>query len=177
MRNLQLRSVSTDRLSTQELATLRAFLVDSFGPGYDEDAWSHCLGGTHFMLTLDDELISHAAVIKRNMWMAGRAMTSAYVESVATNPSHRRKLFGTSVVATASAWLLMHYELGVLATSELAFYGRLGWRSWQGPTFAEHATGKLKVDPRGSVMVLSTDLLEADLGGELVTTWRSGDVW
>jgi aminoglycoside 2'-N-acetyltransferase I len=69
--------------------------------------------------------------------------------------------------------------LGALgATDEAAsLYTGLGWRRWEGPTFALTPAG-LQSTPEedGSIYVLEVDCA-LDLRGELACDWRDGDVW
>jgi aminoglycoside 2'-N-acetyltransferase I len=71
------------------------------------------------------------------------------------------------------------YELGALSATDdgVAFYGAIGWRLWEGPTFALSPGGVVRTEEDdGSVFVLPVSA-ELDVTGELTCDWREGDVW
>jgi aminoglycoside 2'-N-acetyltransferase I len=71
------------------------------------------------------------------------------------------------------------YELGALGTGSPAFYERLGWLRWRGPTFV-HTDRGLERTPEedGGVLVLPTPTSPAiDLDAPISCDWRPGDVW
>jgi aminoglycoside 2'-N-acetyltransferase I len=73
------------------------------------------------------------------------------------------------------------YELGALSdgTGIPGFYQRLGWETWQGPTFVDGPEGRVRTaEEDGSVLVLRTPATgELDLAAPLACDWRQGDVW
>ena len=71
------------------------------------------------------------------------------------------------------------YELGALSATDdgVAFYDVVGWRLWEGPTYALSPDGVVRTEEDdGSVFVLpvSGDL---DITRELTCDWREGEVW
>ena len=64
---LRLRRLATPELTEAEVAAIRAILMAAFGPDEDErfsdEDWEHALGGRHFVLELDGEIVSHASVV------------------------------------------------------------------------------------------------------------------
>ena len=70
-------------------------------------------------------------------------------------------------------------ELGALSTGTHAFYKRLGWEEWRGPTFVDGPRGRERTpDDDGGIMILRTSSSpHLDLDGEIVCDWRRGDVW
>jgi aminoglycoside 2'-N-acetyltransferase I len=71
------------------------------------------------------------------------------------------------------------YDLGGLSTGSPAFYARLGWLRWEGPTWVEGPDGRVRTpEDDGGVMVLPTaQLPEPDRSTDITCRWRSGDVW
>jgi aminoglycoside 2'-N-acetyltransferase I len=73
------------------------------------------------------------------------------------------------------------YELGALSdgTGIPGFYQRLGWETWQGPTWVAGPDGPVRTaEEDGSVLVLRTPVTGTlDLTGSIVCDWRPGDVW
>ena len=72
-----------------------------------------------------------------------------------------------------------HFELGALGTGSHAFYHRLGWQTWQGPSFVRADTGEQATpDEDGYILVLTTRSSPAlDLTLPISCEWRPGDVW
>ena len=65
----RLRTLATTELTEPEISLIRALMTDAFGSDEDErftdDDWGHALGGTHFVLELGGEIVSHASVVER----------------------------------------------------------------------------------------------------------------
>jgi hypothetical protein len=73
------------------------------------------------------------------------------------------------------------YELGALGTGSHAFYERLGWVAWRGPTWIRHSDGRRERSPDedGNILVRLTPLTPAglDLAQPIAVDWRPGEVW
>ena len=73
------------------------------------------------------------------------------------------------------------YQLGALATGSQAFYGRLGWETWTGPTSVRTADGELvrTADHDGHVMVLRTPRTPpgVTLDMPIAVDWRTEEPW
>jgi aminoglycoside 2'-N-acetyltransferase I len=71
------------------------------------------------------------------------------------------------------------YRLGALATGIPAFYERLGWIVWEGPTFVRTDAGLLRTtEEDGSVLVRPTPTSpDLDRSAPISCEWRPGDVW
>lgn len=168
----------TEELSDKVRAELRSMLEHTFGPRYEDIAWHHCLGGTHFLLRYKGVLASHVSLVPRLLEQDGREYRGVYGESMATIPELQGKGIGSIVAAMATADILLHYEIGAFAASKYHFYERLGWRKWSGQTYVKSGTGKEPASPdRGAVMALLPEGSAIDPDGELVTDWREGDIW
>jgi aminoglycoside 2'-N-acetyltransferase I len=71
------------------------------------------------------------------------------------------------------------FEIGALSATDaaLGFYGRRGWKVWEGPTFVDAREGRRRTpEDDGAVMVLPV-AGELDLAAEIVCDRREGDVW
>lgn len=156
----QLRRLSTDDLSRDDAAEVRALMDEAFGDGEDafEDGdWLNAIGGMHFLLTVDGRLVSHASVVRRTLHLPGVALPTGYVEAVATLPTEQGKGYGTAVMRAAAEHIEGGaFELGALGTGESGFYERLGWRRWRGPSGVLRGDGRREPTPAddGYVMVL-----------------------
>ena len=89
---------STPELTAAEISAIREILVAAFGADeeerFTEDDWQHGVGGTHFVLDLDDEIVGHASVVERELHVDGRPLRTGYVEAVAVAPIDRAPVTG-----------------------------------------------------------------------------------
>jgi aminoglycoside 2'-N-acetyltransferase I len=180
---LRLRRVATDDLTEQEIAVIRELLAAAFGSDEEErftdDDWEHGLGGAHFVLELDGEIIVHASVVERTLHVGDRPLRTGYVESVATAVDRQGAGFGSLVVAEVTSYIKDRFELGALGTGRHSFYERLGWVTWRGPAFVRTADGPRRTpDEEGFILVLPTPASPPlDLWAPISCDWRRGDVW
>lgn len=72
-----------------------------------------------------------------------------------------------------------NYELGVLGTGSQAFYERLGWFIWRGPSFVRTDRGDEPTpDEDGYILTLRTPATpDLDSDAAISCEWRPGDVW
>jgi aminoglycoside 2'-N-acetyltransferase I len=178
-----IRRLATPELTPAEVAAIRAIMVEAFGPDEDErfgeDDWAHALGGGHVVLDLDGEIVSHAAVVEREIHVAGRPLRTGYVEAVATAPSRQGEGFGSLVIGEVNDIVRASYELGMLGTGRHRFYERLGWRTWRGPSSVRTSAGERRTpDEDGFLLVLVTPSSPPlDFDAPISCEWRAGDVW
>jgi aminoglycoside 2'-N-acetyltransferase I len=180
----RVRLVRTDDLSIGELAALHAVVSAAFGGDRDEpfeyDDWMNALGGVHVVAELGGRVAAHAAVVPRDLRVAGRPVLTGYVEAVGVDPKLQRRGLGTFVMRAANSHIAEAYELGALGTGEHAFYGRLGWRTWRGPSSVRRDDGDLATpEEDGLIMVLTVPSTPAwlDLDAPISCEWRAGDLW
>jgi aminoglycoside 2'-N-acetyltransferase I len=177
----ELRSVSTAELGAEELEAVRRLVFGAFGGRFDEHDWEHTLGGVHVLVVEDGAVVAHGAVVPRVLATGGRELRTGYVEGVATRGDRRGRGLGRLVMAEAGKVIQDGYELGALSdgTGIPGFYQRLGWETWQGPTWAAGPDGPVRTGAEdGSVLVLRTPATGTlDLAGSLTCDWRAGDVW
>ena len=180
---LRLRRLSTPELTQSETEAIRALMAFAFGPDEDErftdDDWQHALGGVHFMLELDGEIVTHAAVVEREIHVGGQPLRTGYVEAVATDPERQGVGLGSIVMTDVTNHIRERFELGGLGTSRRSFYRRLGWQIWAGPSSVRTAAGDQPTPGEdGFIMILATQtsppLEPAD---PISCDWRPGDVW
>ena len=180
---LRLRRVSTPDLLPRGIQSIRALLVAAFGPDEEErfgdDDWDHALGGVHFVLELDDDIVAHAAVVERELHVDGRPLRTGYVEAVGTAPDRQGFGLGSLVMTDVTSYIRETFELGALGTGRHRFYERLGWLTWAGPSFVRTADDIHPTpDEDGYILVLATrSSPPLDRGGSISCEWRPGDVW
>jgi aminoglycoside 2'-N-acetyltransferase I len=180
--DVRVRRLPTGQLGATEITEIRALLAAAFGDDpeerFTEDDWQHALGGIHFMAVEGGRVVGHAAVVERDIRVAGRPIRTGYVEAVATAVDRQRSGIGTAIMA-AVAEHLAGFELGALGTGEHAFYERLGWVTWLGPSSVRAEDGERPTpDEDGYIMVLRTPLTpQLDPRLPISCEWRPGDVW
>ncbi len=181
-----LRRVSTPDLADAEIEGLRRILWAAFddptepGEGMTEEDWEHARGGVHVLLEIDGELVGHASVVERELQVDGRPLRTGYVEAVAIDPARQRSGLGSLLMTEIAAVIADRFELGALGTGSPAFYERLGWVRWKGPTFVRAPGGLERTDEEdGGILVLRTTRtpFELDLTTAISCDWRAGDVW
>ncbi len=177
-----MRRATTDELTSDEIAALRemvwAAFVDDPEPFTEED-WEHSLGGVHFILEEGGRVVAHASVVERELHAGTHRLTTGYVEAVAARRDLQRQGYGSIVMRDVGEYIDDMFPLGALDTGVTAFYQRLGWVVWQGPTFVRTESGLLRTpDDDGNVLVRLTPATpELDLSAPISCDWRSGDVW
>jgi len=180
---MRLRQIPTPDLTASEISIIRELLVTAFGSDEEErfadDDWDHALGGTHFVLDLDGEIVSHASVVERELHVSDRPLRTGYVEAVATAVDRQGGGFGSLVMTDVGSYIRERFELGALGTGRQHFYQRLGWQIWEGPAFVRTADGPRRTpDEEGYILVLPTPSLPPlDLATSISCDWRPGDVW
>ena len=157
---------------------MAAFGADEEERFTDAD-WAHAVGGIHFVLDLDGEIVTHASVVERELHVAGRPLRTGYVEAVATASGREGAGFGSLVIADVTSYIRDRFELGALGTGRHRFYERLGWLTWTGPASVRTLEGPRRTsDEDGYILVLPTPSSPAlDLDAPISCDWRSGDVW
>jgi aminoglycoside 2'-N-acetyltransferase I len=181
--DVRLRRLPTHQITESDIAALRELLWAAFATDVDgeftEDDWQHALGGVHFVLEVGGMIQGHAAVVERELHVANMPLRTGYVEAVAITPGRQRSGLGTVVMAEVSRHVAGEYELGALGTGSQAFYERLGWQTWRGPSSVRTAHGEVPTPADdGYIMVLPTPRSPAlDFDAPISCEWRAGDVW
>ncbi len=183
MSDPRLRQLSTADLTAAEIEIIRELMRLAFWDDVDErftDAdWEHALGGVHFVLDVGGEIVTHAAIVERELHVDGRPLHTGYVEAVATSPARQGEGFGSMVMTAVDEIIRDRYELGALGTGRHHFYRRLGWLTWAGPSFVRTPVGPRRTpDDDGYILVLETPTSPPlDPAASISCEWRPGDVW
>jgi len=177
-----LRQVAPASLTDAETSAIRELLRAAFqfdGEGFTDDDWEHAAGGTHFLLEQAGAVVAYASVMLRELQADGRPLRTGYVEAVATRPDVQSRGHGTTIVRAVNEHIRGAFELGALSTGIPAFYRRLGWEPWLGPTAVRTPRGLVPTpEDDGGIMILATPSTPTiDLHGALSCEWRRGDVW
>jgi aminoglycoside 2'-N-acetyltransferase I len=179
---IAVRRVRSSDLTPRELGALRAIFVAAWpepDEAFDEHDLEHAMGGVHFVAEVGGVIVSHASVVEREIHAGEHRLRTGYVEAVATDPERGRRGFGSAVVADATRHIDETFELGALGTGRLAFYERLGWIAWRGPTGVRTTDGVIRTtDDDGYVMVRITPATPpVDLDAPITCDARAGDAW
>jgi aminoglycoside 2'-N-acetyltransferase I len=157
---LRIADLTIRVLRTEELtATQRASVITVCIAAHDNDDFKNLFtyipeGGRHFLAYRGSELVSHAVVTTR--WLqpdGGRLLRTAYVDAVATSPTHQHHGFATAVMRRLAS-AIDDFEIGCLQTDRMRFYERLGWLTWQGPLAGRSDAGLIPTPDQRGVMVL-----------------------
>jgi aminoglycoside 2'-N-acetyltransferase I len=177
------RQVRTTGLNAEETTAIRVLLWAAFADDEDgafsEDDWLHALGGVHFVFDVDGRIVSHASVVERDIHFGGTSLRTGYVEAVATAPDEQGHGYGSAVMRAVNEHIEAQYDIGALGTGSQAFYERLGWQIWRGPSYVRLPGGDERTpDEDGYIMVLTTPTSAGvDLTTPISCEWRPGDVW
>lgn len=176
---LSIRRFATGDASAEQLDALRLLLVEAFAGDFSDDDWDHACSGTHVVVEDYGIVVAHAAVVPRALEIDGVPANVGYVEAVAVAPAKQGRTIGTMVMDDAARLIRSTFAMGGLSTSSHAFYERLGWERWQGPTFVRHASETFRSeDEDDGVMVLRFGSSQAvDLAAPIACEARSGDDW
>lgn len=173
-----LRTAKTSELDAETLERLRRLNEDAHGHPFVED-WEHALGGTHFIIEHDGELLSHGSVVERILETRGVQLRTGYVEAVATAPAAQRHGLASRIMQAVTKHVVAEYDFGALSTGQRNFYERFGWERWLGPTNVRTEQGLQRTaDEDGGILFLRTPRTpRLDLNEPISCDWRAGDVW
>ena len=150
-----MRTFPTSEAEPGTLAAARALMDDAFGDRFSDEDWEHALGGWHGVVEVEGAVVSHAAVVERTLEVDGRPYRTGYVEAMATAPAQQGAGLGSLLMVEAAAVIRAGFDLGALATGRHAFYERLGWERWRGPTYVRTASGLVRTEAEDdSILVL-----------------------
>lgn len=168
----------TRALGADEEADVRALLDRSFGGDFEETDWAHTVHGVYYLLRIDGRIVAHAAVVARTIWVDETRFRAAYIEAVAVDPGLQGRGLGTQVMRAIEPELDA-FDLGVLSTGEHAFYERLGWERWKGPTWVRSTEGDVRTpDEDNGIMIRRTPkTARLSVSSAIMCEARAGDDW
>ncbi len=176
---MQIQVVTTDKAPAVVLSDVQRLLTHAFDGDFSDDDWQHTLGGWHVIGSDAGTVVSHAAVVPRQIEVGDASFAAGYVEGVATRPDRQRQGLGSIVMTEAAAVIRGEFAIGVLSTSSHDFYQGLGWQRWQGPTFVRTGGRLVRTeDEDDGIMVLRFGpSQDADLTAPISCDSRPGDDW
>ena len=88
---------------------------------------------------------------------SAQPLRTGFVEAVAVEPVRHGNGLGSMLMEAVDAYIVAGFELGALGTGRHAFYQRLGWRTWLGPSSVRAPGGDQPTpDEDGDILVLET---------------------
>jgi aminoglycoside 2'-N-acetyltransferase I len=177
-----IRRVPSDELRPGEISSLRELFGAAWGDDderFTDEDWDHAVGGVHFILEADGAIVAHASVVERILQTNDHDLATGYVEAVATWPDRQGRGHGSAVMRDVGEHIDRTFRLGALGTGRFAFYERLGWVAWKGPTSVRTQAGLVRTpEEDGYLLVrLTPTSPELDLSEPISCDWRPGDVW
>lgn len=176
-------TASTDQLTPERFAEIDAVCEAAFRFPFAQ-VWDRVGHGLHVLAEVDGRIVSHAMLVDRRIYTGVQldtALDGAYVENVATLPEAQGQGHGTAVMEEVSRIIGEEYEVGALGTRDQAFYARLGWLVWHGPTFVRTPDGERvrTAGADGEVMVYLTPRTPAGIvtAEPIAVDWRPGEPW
>jgi aminoglycoside 2'-N-acetyltransferase I len=178
-----LRIAQSEDLQPGELAALTTLCEAAFDEPFAR-VWDRIGPGIHVIAEADGRAVAHAMVIDRSLYFGHEPDTAVdvgYVENVASLPELQGRGHGTTVMREIGRIIRDEYALGALGTGSNAFYERLGWETWRGPTSVRMPDGERVRSPGedGHVMILRTPRTEPDLDLRcpIAVDWRAEEPW
>jgi aminoglycoside 2'-N-acetyltransferase I len=169
---------SDDEFVSQNQTALRSLMSEAYEDDFSEEDWLHTYGGIRFVGTYNGEIVAHGAVVPREIQINRQARRVGYLEGMAVSRRFQRQGFGSKLLSTISETCATQYELSMLSTDEFNFYGKFGWRRFEGKS-GVIINGAVTLTPEDDdglmYLVGETGLLE-----EIRTAycdWRNGDYW
>ena len=170
---------------TEELDdATRAFIIHVCVEAHQEEDFKNLFsyipsGGWHFLAYDNDELVSHAVVTTRWLQPEDRPLLkTAYVDAVATLPTHQGRGFGSDVMSQLAREIDLEYEIACLETERETFYSRLGWRVWRGPLAGRSEDGLIPTPHQTGIMILRLSRTPAlDLEKGLTIECQPDRIW
>jgi aminoglycoside 2'-N-acetyltransferase I len=183
MTAVRLRTAMTEELGTERLDELTRLCEAAFEEPFAA-AWERVGPGLHVTAEADGRIVAHAMIVDRRLYVGHEmdvALDAGYVEHVATLAEASSAGHGSAVMREIGRIIGDEYALGALATGSNAFYERLGWQTWRGPTFVRTADGERlrSAEEDGHVMILRTPRTPPTitLDAPIAVDWRPVEPW
>ena len=179
----RLRTAMSEELGPERLDELTRLCEAAFRQSFAA-VWDRVGPGLHVMAEIGGRTVSHAMIVDRRVYLGHEmdvALDVGYVENVATHPDSSGLGHGSAVMREAGRIIREEYTLGALATGSNAFYERLGWQTWAGPTYVRTADGERlrSAEQDGHVMILRTPRTPPTmaLDAPIAVDWRPEEPW
>lgn len=157
---------------------LKKLLYEAYEGDFDEGDWLNSCGGIRVIGWLNNELVAHASIVPRQMWVNDSSLIVGYVEGVAVDPSMQNKGIGSLLLAKFTNECLASFEVSVLSTDAFAFYGRAGWKRFFGKSAVQHKNEVVSTPDEDETLMYLEGAQFVNLTiGHLVCFPRAGSHW
>jgi aminoglycoside 2'-N-acetyltransferase I len=175
-----LRLARSAELGPADWEALTSLCQAAFNEPWD-GVWASIGPGLHVIASDGEQPLAHAALVDRLLYVGDDTLRAGYVEAVAVLPERQGTGLGTQVMTEIDRLLDEGYQVGALSTGRHAFYERLGWVRWRGPTWIRQPDGRRErsAEEDDGIMLRSTPStpLPLDPALPIAVDWRPGDVW
>jgi aminoglycoside 2'-N-acetyltransferase I len=136
-------------------------------------------GGLHFLAFQDERLVSHALATTRWLQPEGQSLLkTAYVDAVATLPSHQGQGHGSALMRHLASTIDAEYVIACLETERVEFYEQLGWQIWRGPLAGRSKQGLIPTPEQKGIMILRLSRTPAlNLNSTLTIECQDERIW
>jgi aminoglycoside 2'-N-acetyltransferase I len=183
MSRRRVQTAQTDELDPERFAEITEVCEAAFGTPF-APVWDRVGPGLHVTAEVDGRIAAHAMIVDRPLYFEHETdvgIDTGYVENVATHPDLQGHGHAAAVMREINRILHDEYALGGLITTKNAFYAKIGWETWRGPSWVRMADGQRirSADHDGQIMILRTSRTPArlDVAGAVAVDWRPGTAW
>lgn len=120
---------------------LRSLLDAAYEGDFSDGDWQNSTGGQRVLGWGEGNLIAHASLVKRNVFVDNVLMRVGYLEAVAVHPAHQGLGVGKKLLAVSSQLCAERFELSILSTDLPHYYEGSGWRRFTGESFVSFESG------------------------------------
>ena len=128
---LTIHQVNEDYV-TENLLAIKNLLRDAYEGDFSEEDWRHTFGGARFLGTVNSEIVSHGAVVPREILINDQRFLVGYLEGIAVASKVQGQGIGSQLLSTISEFCASQYQLSMLSTDEFDFYQKFGWKQFNG---------------------------------------------
>jgi len=175
---LDIRVIPDKELTREEYAEILALTSQAFERDYTP-FMEMFKNPMHVIGRYQGKIVSYVLWIAR--WTqigTGPLLRTAAIEGMATDLSHRHRGFASQVMKRAMQEI-QDYDIAALSTGINGFYGRLGWKLWEGPLYTRKGKELIAMpEEQGCVMVYSLSKTPPlDFTAPLSIEWRELEPW
>ena len=160
------------------LLAIKNLLLDAYEGDFSEEDWRHTYGGARFLGTVNSEIVSHGAVVPREILINDQRFLVGYLEGIAVASKVQGQGIGSQLLSTISEFCASRYQISMLSTDEFNFYSNFGWKQFKGKSgvFIDDQVILTPDEDEGLMYLIG----KAGFSQEILTAYcdpRAGDHW
>jgi len=121
-----------DGFALQNSTAIKLMLNEAYEDDFSDEDWIHTFGGVRFLGMISDEIVAHGAIVPRKFLINEELMVVGYLEGIAVSNNHQRQGVGRQLLSSITDFCASEYQISMLSTDELDFYGNFGWKKFTG---------------------------------------------